>query len=103
MASLMTLGAPPQWAEPESNSVNVVDFTPGPQGEFHVGSDFSVFTQFPINTNDARIQVGSVTSGPVFATFHDLGDVATTPDTGTTASMFALSLTGLAFLRRKFC
>ena len=27
----------------------------------------------------------------------------TTPDTGTTASLFALSLTGLAFLRRKLC
>ena len=33
--------------------------------------------------------------------FIDKGDVATAPDTGTTASLFGLSLTGLAFLRRK--
>jgi hypothetical protein len=33
--------------------------------------------------------------------FIDKGDIATVPDTETTGCLFALSLTGLAFLRRK--
>lgn len=36
-------------------------------------------------------------------TFNDKGDVAAAPDTGTTASLFGLSLMGLTFLRRKLC
>src|ERR1700693_724582 len=36
-------------------------------------------------------------------TFHDNGDTAAVPDTGTTGSLFGLSLAGLAFLRRNVC
>jgi hypothetical protein len=45
----------------------------------------------------------TLNGGAVNVTFFDKGDVATAPDTGTTASLFGLSLVGLAFLRRKLC
>ena len=39
---------------------------------------------------------------PLSVTFFDKGDVATTvPDTGTTASLLAVSLAGMVFIRRK--
>jgi hypothetical protein len=45
----------------------------------------------------------TLNGSPVYVTFFDKGDVATVPDTGTTFSLFGLSLTGLGFLRRKLC
>jgi hypothetical protein len=50
---------------------------------------------------DIRSSTGS--TEPLYVTFNDLGDAAAAPDTGTTASLLGLSLTGLAFLRRKLC
>ena len=49
------------------------------------------------------VNVGVDTSDGVLidATFYDLGDPV--PETGTTCSLFGLSLVGLAFLRRKLC
>lgn len=43
----------------------------------------------------------TLNGNPLTVTFHDLGDVATTPDTGTSLSFLGLSLTSLTFLRRK--
>jgi hypothetical protein len=43
----------------------------------------------------------SLNGNSLFVTFFDKGDVAPAPDTGTTGSLFGLSLMGLAFLRRK--
>jgi hypothetical protein len=45
----------------------------------------------------------ALNGGPLSVTFFDKGDVAAAPDTGTTLSLFGLSLTGLAFFRRKLC
>jgi hypothetical protein len=91
-----------QWTEPENpNLVNLVDFGTAITRQGTVQSDFSLNTQFPVNANGARIQVGTDGGIPVFATFNDLGDVSRVPDTGTTASLLGLSLAGLAFLRRK--
>jgi hypothetical protein len=97
---LSTVGTP-QWAEPEnSNLVNAVSFGSAITRQGIVQSDFSLSTQLPVNANGARIQVGTDGGIPVFATFNDNGDAATVPETGTTASLFGLSLAGLAFLRR---
>jgi hypothetical protein len=92
--------APQQWTEPEnSNLVNSVNFNPGGL----IFSDAMANSQFPINANGASVQVGTdpFNGLPVIATFNDLGDVARVPDTGTTASLFGLSLAGLGFFRRK--
>jgi VPDSG-CTERM motif len=91
------------WAEPGSNLVNGVFFAPALTGAVVSDRDPVFFTETPINADGARIQVGTDGGVAVFATFHDLGDVATVPDTGTTFSLFGLSLTGLGFLRRKLC
>ena len=45
----------------------------------------------------------ALNGNPLFVTFFDKGDVATVPDTGTTFSLFGVSLMGLGFLRRKLC
>jgi hypothetical protein len=91
------------WLEPGAagfvNAVFALLFTPDqlvitsdslqPGGGLADGTTDS--THFQLNGN------------PLAVTFFDKGDVATTPDTGTTASLFGLSLAGLAFLRRKVC
>jgi VPDSG-CTERM motif len=84
------------WTEPDnSNLVNSVGFSNG--------TVFSDVTNpgGPALTNGTPVQVGSDGGVAVFATFNDVGDVATVPDTGTSFSLFGLSLMGLAFLRRK--
>jgi hypothetical protein len=91
------------WLEPDPNFVNVV-FNNGP-------NDSNVLFVLSENPNtggavpDGTTQNQGITVngqlGRVDIRFFDKGDVATAPDTGTTASLFGLSLTGLAFLRRK--
>jgi hypothetical protein len=93
-----------QWFEPGSSTlVNFVNFGTAMTHEGTVLSDISLYTQFPVNADRASVLVGTVGGVDVFATFHDKGDAATVPDTGTTASLFGLSLAGLVFLRRKLC
>ena len=46
--------------------------------------------------------VGAITDG-LFGPNFQFTTPTSAPDTGTTFSLFGLSLTGLAFLRRKFC
>ena len=90
----------------EFNLVNLVNFQTTIGGSHEtfpfVISDIASSGQIPINPDGASVQVGTEGGVPVIATFHDLGDVATAPDTGRTASLCGLSLMGLAFLRRKF-
>jgi hypothetical protein len=96
-------GAGQQWTEPDNSSlVNLVIFGTDITHAAIIRSDISSSTQFPINADGAApVLVGTVGGVDVFATFHDLGDNAAVPDTGTTISLFGLSLTGLGFLRRK--
>jgi VPDSG-CTERM motif len=99
------------WIEPENPSqVNLISTTNTPSNQLFVTSDTSpnltsvfqdgIITNFAIGTD-----LSSFAPGPVFATFHDnaAASEATVPDTGTTFSLFGLSLMGLAFLRRKLC
>lgn len=62
----------------------------------YAGSRFAVGDAFP--TGDADGNANSY-FGPNF----QFTSARTVPDTGTTCSLFGLSLAGLAFLRRKFC
>jgi hypothetical protein len=55
------------------------------------------------DTTSFAIRSSTGSTEPLYVTFNDLGDAAAAPDTGTTASLFGLSLMGLAFLRRKLC
>jgi len=96
------------WIEPENaNSVNlfvqrsaaitvVSDIANG----INFGAQPNGFTFVAAGT-DTRDNV------PIDVTFHDNATaseaVHPAPDTGTTFSLFGLSLTGLALLRRKFC
>jgi hypothetical protein len=94
-----------QWTEPDnSNLVNLLDLSMSVGGVVapFVQSDLSLSTQLPTNADGVFVQIGTEVGGvPVFATFHDLGDTAAVPDTGTTFSLFGLSLMGLGFLRRR--
>ena len=45
----------------------------------------------------------TLNGGLLSVTFFDLAAASEAPDTGTTFSLFGLSLMGLAFLRRKLC
>jgi hypothetical protein len=62
----------------------------------YAGSRFAIGDAFP--TGDAGDNPNSY-FGPNF----QFTSATTVPDTGTTCSLFGLSLTGLAFLRRKLC
>ena len=94
----------PQWLEPDAagfiNDVIVDASTPN---QLIVRSDLGPgFTQGLAN-NTADTTHFTLSGNLLFVTFNDLGDVATVPDTGTTFSLFGLSLMGLGFLRRKLC
>ena len=96
------------WTEPEDSLFNYVEFMGGPRNRLIVHSDATLFGSphsFPLGANGTAVDFGIDLSDNVAvqAVFNDNGDVATAPDTGTTASLFGLSLTGLAFLRRKLC
>jgi protein with PEP-CTERM/exosortase system signal len=68
-----------------------------------VFSDFSLDSQIPVNADGVPVQVGTDGNVPVIATYTDLAADSEVPDIETTASLFGLSLAGLAFLRRKLC
>jgi hypothetical protein len=98
---VFSLNPTPAWIEPDNFAHdNFVLFTSG---------SGTVFSDTPLTftptLDEFPVAVGFDTSDqlPIFATFDDDGDVATVPDTGTTFSLFGLSLVGLAFLRRKLC
>ena len=91
------------WAEPDAAGFgNQVAF-------FNVPNQLGVVSEVgPELTNalaDGKPDTTTFTlnGNPLSVTFFDKGDVATVPDTGTTFSLFGLSLTGLGFLRRKLC
>jgi VPDSG-CTERM motif len=103
LANVGVGGSHQSWTEPDaagfvnlvetdlvdSNILDVTsDFGPGHTG---LADDTTDFTSFTLG------------GGPLSVTFDDDGDVAAVPDTGTTCSLFGLSLMGLGFLRRKLC
>ena len=99
----ITVNTPLFWTEPEN---------PLLANEFSVSPPFGfVFSDSTVNPGataepDGFTFVGAgmdVTGAPVDVTFHDNAAAAeVVPDTGATCSLFAVSLMGLAFLRRKF-
>jgi hypothetical protein len=104
------------WLEPGSASPTLVNqVAPGfavgsnfTQGGARITSDFDMGTLGFLTVADTTIVRDSVTFNYVGGStetfdvqFIDKGDIATVPDTETTGCLFALSLTGLAFLRRK--
>jgi VPDSG-CTERM motif len=95
-----------QWVEPEnSNAVNFVQDTGlSGNGFFHVFSG-TTKASLPLTVNGMSVPFGTDASDgiAIAATFNDTGDVEAVPDTGTTGSLLGLSLTGLAFFRRKLC
>ena len=105
----ITGGTAANWTEPEDSSLfNYAEFIGGSRNRLIVHSDAALFGfphQFPLGANGTPVDFGIDLSDNVAvqAVFNDNGDVAKTPDTGTTLSLFGLSLMGLTFLRRKLC
>jgi VPDSG-CTERM motif len=97
-------GAIVAWNE-SANTENRVFFAV--EGDAHnvlsVNSD--VAGNGSLNNGDTYVNAGTDSSngGFINVTFNDNGDTAAVPDTGTTASLLGLSLTGLVFFRRKVC
>ena len=90
------------WAEPDAADFsNVVLFDAASPGQLRVFSEVDA----PGALADGKPDTMNFTlnGNPLRVTFNDLGDGATVPDTGTTFSLFGLSLAGLGFLRRKLC
>src|SRR5438270_5048353 len=83
----------PAWIEPDNSSVvNWVDFSSNTVASVH--SDMSPLFFFSTHPDGTPVEVGTIFLGgvPVFATFHDHGDTAAVPDTGTTGFLCGLSL-----------
>src|SRR5258707_118721 len=93
------------WTEPgNSNLVNLVNFGTEITRAASITSDPLPGSGVSPVANDTSVQVGTVGGVAVFATFNDKAAASeAVPDTGTTCSLLALSLIGLAFLRRKLC
>lgn len=92
------------WTEPDnSNLFNFVSSNTTSQLLVRSDSEPNSGTGPLANGTSTSFGVYGADGAAIQAVFNDLGDVATIPDTGTTASLFGLSLTGLAFLRRKLC
>jgi hypothetical protein len=92
-------GVGQNWSEPDAaRFVNAVYFVPIFPSQLTVVSDADVGAS---GLTDGTQDTTSFTlnGGALYVTFHDLGD--TVPDSGTTCSLFGLSLMGLAFFRRK--
>jgi hypothetical protein len=89
------------WTEP--GAAGVFNNVQGPPHLNRISVASELFAAGIPGLADGTTDTSSFTlnGSPVNVTFFDKGDVATAPDTGTTASLFGLSLTGLAFLRRK--
>ena len=87
------------WTEPEN---------PGEVNRFLQGLAAQAFLRATLLLAVRRSQMALLfklgtdilNGGTISVTFFDNGDTARTPDTGTTLSLFGLSLMGLAFLRR---
>jgi VPDSG-CTERM motif len=93
-----------QWVEPEnSNQINIVEEFPVDSIFLNVFSDELNTTPFPVYGNGSSVPFGTDPSDgiAISATFNDNAATAEVPDTGTTGSLFGLSLMGLVFLRRK--
>ena len=101
-----TTGPGFEWLEPELGAnggpTNFVTFASSSASVFSETGD-SIITPNEDESTVTNVGVDSRDQLPISATFDDDGDVATVPDTGTTFSLFGLSLMGLAFLRRKLC
>ena len=95
------------WIEPDSTAVNQLFPFFGSGWTVISDETFTGPGQFANNqiTSSPIATDNTISTAPVsvFGVFNDLRDTATVPDTGTTASLFGLSLTGLAFFRRKLC
>ena len=92
------------WIEPDnSGKVNAIG-SPS-ESAFSVFSDVinPGFTEVADGTTVMDVGFDSSNEGTINMTFFDKGDGAGVPETGTTGSLFGLSLTGLAFLRWKRC
>jgi len=94
-----------EWLEPGSTAEMNVFTQLGAGGQFAASSDDLVQGSSPPNDGFTFVGAGTDTSDnrAIDVTFHDNGDTARVPDTGTTGSFLGLSLMGLAFLRRKLC
>jgi len=93
------------WTEPGQNSSNRFLLRLG--GQSFVISDVGGPGDEPDGFTYLRVATDTLDNVPIDVTFHDNATaseaVHPAPDTGTTFSLFGLSLTGLALLRRKFC
>ena len=92
-----TFSAAPQWSEPEDPAAfNVITLLAIP-GQFIVNSDFLSNGSTPLMDGAAFTNFGtdSRDGGAISVTFNDRGDAATVPDTGSTAALLGLSITGL--------
>ena len=98
----VTFSGSPQWTEPDDPSAFNVITLSGIANQFIVNSDFfsnsttpladgATFTGFGIDARDGA---------SISVTFHDHGDVATVPETGSTISLLSLALTTLVGANR---
>src|ERR1700736_6683076 len=94
------------WVERENSSLGnaVAGIQSSPfTHQLNVFSDHSTTHFRPVADESTVNTYGAdrTDGGSISATFDDDAATAEVPDTGTTGSLFGLSLTGLAFLRRK--
>jgi protein with PEP-CTERM/exosortase system signal len=95
-----------RWQEPENpaGSENLVDLL---IPAFGLGGGWNITVHSDMISTGGGIPDGQTFPGPgfnmVFVDSAATSETTAVPDTGTTASLFGLSLTGLAFLRRKLC
>jgi len=107
LAGLGPLFSTQIWGEPDAAGkvnflqVGIFNFNLSDTG-LGVSSDVS-FPESGLPDGTPDTTTFTLNGNPLSVTFFDKGDVATVPDTGTTFSLFGLSLTGLGFLRRKLC
>jgi hypothetical protein len=95
-----------RWQEPENTagSENLVNFI---IPAFGLGGGWIITVHSDMISPGGGLPDGQTFPGIgyniVFVDSAATSETAAVPDTGTTASLFGLSLTGLAFLRRKLC
>jgi hypothetical protein len=93
-----------RWQEPENPAgfENLVEFF---APAFGTGSGWSITVDSDVIASPGAFPDGGTFSAPgfnmVFVDSAATSETTAVPDTGTTASLFGLSLAGLAFLRRK--
>ena len=92
------------WVEPENSALfNFVGTAPGVSNILIINSDVaSSAATFQDEASSSPTSFGTDTrdGGQIFVTFDDDGDVATTPDTGSTLGLLALALAALFGARR---